>query len=145
MGPSQNFLTRVTSGQIFVARVGSGQQFLVWVWIWKIPPKNVKFSIFCHCVGSKSTRVRAGLTSYLLRVKSMSRSGQGLSLQLLWKGKSRKEQELSALINFLSISLSTFIHLKHLDFSCCWTSPGFHHHLAHHLLYYSWLFGLLSR
>jgi len=25
---------------------GSGQPFMVWVWIWKISPKNVKFSIF---------------------------------------------------------------------------------------------------
>jgi len=31
------------SGQIFVARVGLGQPFMVWLWIWKISPKNVKF------------------------------------------------------------------------------------------------------
>jgi len=36
-------------GSIFCGsgRVGLGQPFMVWVWIWKISPKNVKFSIFC--------------------------------------------------------------------------------------------------
>jgi len=34
------------SGQFFVALVGSGQPFLVWVWVWKISPKNPNFSIF---------------------------------------------------------------------------------------------------
>jgi len=46
MGPGQNFLTQVGSGQFFVAWVRSGQPFMVWVWIWKISPRNVKFSIF---------------------------------------------------------------------------------------------------
>jgi len=36
MGPGQTFLTRV----------GSGQPFMVWVWIWKISPNNVKFFNF---------------------------------------------------------------------------------------------------
>jgi len=36
MGPGQNFLTRV----------GSGQPFMVWVWISKIFPKNIKFFNF---------------------------------------------------------------------------------------------------
>jgi len=36
MGPVQNFLTRV----------GSGQPFMVWVRIWKISPKNVKIFNF---------------------------------------------------------------------------------------------------
>jgi len=34
------------SGQFFVARVGSGQPFMVCVRIWKISPKNVKFFNF---------------------------------------------------------------------------------------------------
>jgi len=46
MGPGQNFLTQAGSDQFFVARVGSGQLFMVWVWIWKISPKNVKFQFF---------------------------------------------------------------------------------------------------
>jgi len=37
MGPGQNFFTFV----------GSGQPTLVWVWIWKISPKNPKFFNFC--------------------------------------------------------------------------------------------------
>jgi len=48
------------SGQFFVARVGSGQLFMVWAWIWKISPKNVKFFNFFP-FGSKkisSGRVR---------------------------------------------------------------------------------------
>jgi len=54
---------------------GSGQQFMAWVWIWKISPKNVKFFIFFPSgkkkslrIGSKSTRVKGRLASYLLRV-----------------------------------------------------------------------------
>jgi len=87
MGPGQKFLTRVGSGQFFVARVGSGQPFMVWVRNWKISAKNVKFFNFFPSgqkkllrVGSKSTRVKAGSASYLLRVKSMLGSGQGPSL-----------------------------------------------------------------
>jgi len=63
-----------------VARVGSGQPFMVWVW--KISPKNVKFFHFFPSaqkkslrVGSKSTQVKGGSTSYLLRVKSKHGSG----------------------------------------------------------------------
>jgi len=36
MGPNQSFLTRVRSGH----------PSLVWVWIWKISPKNLKFFNF---------------------------------------------------------------------------------------------------
>jgi len=33
-------------GQNFLTRVGSGQPFMVWVWIWEISHKNVNFFIF---------------------------------------------------------------------------------------------------
>jgi len=89
MSPGQKFLTRVRSCQFFVARVGSGQPFMVWVWISKISPKTVKFSNFFPLdkkkllrVGSESTRVEAGSASYLLQVKSKLGSGQGPSLEL---------------------------------------------------------------
>jgi len=69
--------------------VGSGQPYKVWVWIWKISPRNVKFFIFFtfgskkfHWVGWKSTRIKGGLVSYLLQVKSKLGSGQGPSLLL---------------------------------------------------------------
>jgi len=75
------------SGQFFVARVGLGQPPIVWVRIWKISPKNVKFFNFFPSgqkkliwVESESTRIKAGLASYLLRVKSKLRLGQGPSL-----------------------------------------------------------------
>jgi len=67
--------------------LGSGQPFMVWVRIWKISPKNIKFFNFFPSgqkkflpVMSESTRVKAGLASYLLRVKSKLGSGQGPSL-----------------------------------------------------------------
>jgi len=86
MSLGQKFLTLVRSGQFIVARVGSGQPFIVWVWIWKISPKNVKFFPSGRKkslrVGSKSTRVKGGSASYLLRVKSKLESGQGPSLVL---------------------------------------------------------------
>jgi len=87
IGPGQKFLTRV--GSIFVARVGSGQVSHLWFGfrIWKISPKNVKFFNFFPFgskkllrVGLESTRIKAGSASYLLRVKSKLRSGQGPSL-----------------------------------------------------------------
>jgi len=87
MGLGQKILTRVGSGQIFVARAGSAS--LVWVWIWKISLKNAKFFNFLpfglkksHRGGSKSTRFRAWSASYLLWVKSMFGSGQGPSLRV---------------------------------------------------------------
>jgi len=55
---------------------------MVWVGIWKISPKNVKFFNFFPLgqkkslwAGSKSTWVKGGSASYLLRVKSKLRSG----------------------------------------------------------------------
>jgi len=67
MGPDQKFLTRV----------GSGQPFMVWVWIWKISLKNIKSGQKKSLrVRSKSTRVEGGLAFYLLRVKSKLGSGQ---------------------------------------------------------------------
>jgi len=44
MGLSQKCLTRVESGQYFIAQVGSGLPSLVWVW--KISPKNQKIFYF---------------------------------------------------------------------------------------------------
>jgi len=81
MGPGQKFLTRVGSGQFFAARVGAGQPFMVWVWIWKISPKNVNLGRQ-NLFGSESTRVEGGPASYLLRVKSKLGLGQGPSLVL---------------------------------------------------------------
>jgi len=52
MGPGQKILNRVGLGQFFVAReffvarVGSGQPFMVWIRIRKISPKNIKFFNF---------------------------------------------------------------------------------------------------
>jgi len=33
-------------GQVNFLWLGSGQPFMVWVWIWKISPKDVKFFNF---------------------------------------------------------------------------------------------------
>jgi len=78
MGPGQKFVTWVGSGQFFVAWVRSGQPPLVWVWVWKLSPKIPNFSVLfpldqkkSHRVGLRSTWVKAGSASYLLRVKSM--------------------------------------------------------------------------
>jgi len=46
MGLGQKFLTRVRSGRVNFLWLGSGQPFTVWVWNWKISPKNVKFFNF---------------------------------------------------------------------------------------------------
>jgi len=43
---------------------------MVWAWVWKISHKNVNFSLW---VGSKSTRVKEALASYLLRAKRYAR------------------------------------------------------------------------
>jgi len=46
MGPDQKNLTQVGKGQFLVAHVGSGQPSMVWIWIWKISPKNINFFTF---------------------------------------------------------------------------------------------------
>jgi len=68
-------------GSIFC---GSGRVSLVWVWISKISPKNVKFFNIFPFRSKKiaSGRVEAGSASYWLRVKSKLGSGQGPSLVL---------------------------------------------------------------
>jgi len=69
-------------GETFLTQVRSGQPSMVWVWIWKISPKNIKcFNFFPS--GSKkisSGRVKGGSAPYLLWVKSMLRSGHGWGL-----------------------------------------------------------------
>jgi len=57
MGPGQKFLIQVGSGQFFAALLGLGQPFMVWVWICKISPKNVKFFNFYPWGQKKSRRV----------------------------------------------------------------------------------------
>jgi len=52
---------------------------MVWDWIWKISPKNVKFFNF-FLFGSKSTWVNVQVSLFLLRIKSMLGLGQGPSL-----------------------------------------------------------------
>jgi len=70
MGPGQKFFDP--------GRVRSGQPFMVWVWIWKISAKNLKFSNFFpftsknyHWCRSKSICVKDRAASYFLRVKSI--------------------------------------------------------------------------
>jgi len=43
MGPGQKF--RPWLGFVNFLFLGLGQPSLVWVWVWKISPKNPKFSI----------------------------------------------------------------------------------------------------
>jgi len=82
----------------------SGQPSMVWVWVWKISPKNIKFFNFFTFgskkslrVGSESTRVKGGLASYLLQVKSKLGPGQGPSLISWqpWVKRWRRWQSLS--------------------------------------------------
>jgi len=75
MGPGQNFLTQV----------GSGQPFMVWVWILKISYRNVKFFNFFPSgqkkslrVGSEISRVNGGWPH--IYCGSKVSSGQGSSL-----------------------------------------------------------------
>jgi len=66
-----------------------GLGWVTHLWFGKFPPKNLKvFNFFPFgskkslWIGSKSTPVKDGSASYLLRIKSMIGSGQGLSLVL---------------------------------------------------------------
>jgi len=75
----QKYLTR--AGSIFCC---SGQVGILWFGFGKFPLKISAFSTLYQKnligVGSKSTQVKGGSTSYLLWVKSMLVSGQGPSL-----------------------------------------------------------------
>jgi len=78
---SINILLVMGPRQFFFARVMLGQPFMVWVR--KISPKNIKFFNFFPSgkknplwVGSKSTRVKGGSASCLLRFKSKLGSGR---------------------------------------------------------------------
>jgi len=84
MGPDQKFLTRVRSGQFFVARVGLGRVSHLWFGLGFgiFPQKASNFSIFFPSdqkksprVGSKCTWVKGGSASYLLWAKSKLGSG----------------------------------------------------------------------
>jgi len=82
MGPGLKFLGSIFCGSGWVSLLWFGFEFQ------KFPLKMSNFSIFCPSgqkkllwVGSESTRVKAGLASYLLRVKSKLGSGQGPSLK----------------------------------------------------------------
>jgi len=90
--PDKNYPGQV--GSIF-CQVGSGQPFMVWVW--KISPKNIK--LYFLCFRSKSTRVKSGSASYLLRVKSKLGSGQGPSLQKTQKIPYGPSQKSSVTVN----------------------------------------------
>jgi len=87
MGPGQKFLTRV--GSIFCSsgRVRSGQPFMVWVWIWKIFPKYVKFFNFFPFGSKKSLRKvpRSEAGRPLIYCGSISKLGsaQGPSLIII--------------------------------------------------------------
>jgi len=86
---SKNFDPRwVNFLWLWSGRVWSGQPFMVWVWIWKISPENVKFFNFFPF---RSKKISLGWVrkypgqrrvSILLRVKSMLGLGQGPSLVL---------------------------------------------------------------
>jgi len=69
MGPGQKFLTRI----------GSGQPIMVWVRIWKISPKNVKFfNFFPFGLGQKVPGSKPGRP--LIYCGSKVSSGRGPSL-----------------------------------------------------------------
>jgi len=76
MGPGQIFFTRVGSGQFFVGRVGLCQPFMVWVWIWKICPKNIKFFNFLPFGSKKISSGRVGKYPGQRRVGLLFIAGQ---------------------------------------------------------------------
>jgi len=75
-------------GSIFVARVGSGKPFLVWVWVWKISPKNPKFvKFFPFGSAQKEPGSKADTCGLLFTVGlkyARVRSGKGPSLVEPW-------------------------------------------------------------
>jgi len=94
MGPSQNFLIRVGSDWVNFLWLGLGQVSHLWFGLEfrKFPLKTSNFSIFFPSnqkkllrVESESTRVKAGLTSYLLRVKSKLRLGRRVRAHLYFQ------------------------------------------------------------
>jgi len=60
----------------FVARVGLGQPFMVWVWIWKISPKQVKFLNFLSFGSKKISSGQVRKYPGRRRVKSKLGSGR---------------------------------------------------------------------
>jgi len=113
-------------GSIFC---GSGQTFMVCVWILKISSKNVKFFNFLpfgskkiSLVRSKSTRVKGGSASYLLRVKSTL--GSGLCPSLVWGWIKKQSQTLTTILyrclvkyynrrkDFLAVKVQTYQRFK---------------------------------
>jgi len=120
MGLGQFFLTWVRLGQFFVARVGSHQPFMVWVW--KISPKNVKFFNFFPFgskkylqVRSKSTRVKGRSASYLLRVKSklgFGRVGSGHGPALVWNNNSFQVRTFTYLLRQSKQCLKNLTFIK---------------------------------
>jgi len=95
----------------FLTRVGSDQPSTVWVWFWKISPKNIKFFNFFLFgskkylwVGSKSSLFIGGYASYLLQVKSELGSGQGSSLIMT----SRELVQISSFTELNKMSIGTF-------------------------------------
>jgi len=114
------------SGRVNFLWLGLGQPFMVWVWISKISPKNIKFFNFFPLdqkkslrVRSESTRVEAWSASYLLRVKSKLGSGQGPSLgnndilSLNLDRLTRKSAYLKTLNQFKSLTLALKGGLKY--------------------------------
>jgi len=76
MGPGQKILTRVGSTFCGSGRVRSGQPFMVWVRIWKISPKNVKFFNFFPFGSKKIASGRVGKYQGQSRVGLLFTVGQ---------------------------------------------------------------------
>jgi len=82
---------------------------MVWVWIQKISPKNLKFFNF-FSFGSKSSRVKGRSASYLLLVKSKLGSGQDPSLDqgIVWPIPKRFFSPNGKKVENLSVSQKKF-------------------------------------
>jgi len=83
MGPGQNFLTQVRSIFCCSGRVESAK--MVWLWVWKISPKNPKFCNFIPFgskkISSGSGQRQAGLLFTLGQKYAQIWSDQGPSLE----------------------------------------------------------------